>query len=372
MVKRNVRTLLLATAFLLLSLFVLSSCGEEEGEKPYDHLVTFDYNAAGIAAESPASQYLGVKDGGLVGLKPGANDDFKEAVIRHYFLDGWYTAKTAADGSVEKDANGRVILDKKWNFETDRVTGDMTLYANFVRQSTLTIRDIATDEVLSDDLRGAPGEKETNLFPPEKKGYTLVGYYKDREKTTPFKFDEFVYGEEDTTIYADFIEGNYTLVSTFAELQNCLRSDKKAYLTNDIKVEAGETWGSFSFRGAILGNGHTIRGLKIKTVCSGKTGGETYGLLFASLGAGAKISDVTFEDVEMTVSAAMNGTYTVAPIAYGVAEGATLENVTVTGRLTYDFSAAPTSTVTEDFGGTVPEGALTNCRFAITLVDRNG
>lgn len=370
MVKRNVRTLLLVTAFLLLSLFVLSSCGEAEGEKPYDHLVTFDYNAAGIATESPASQYLGVKDGGLVGLKPGANDDFKEAVIKQYFLEGWYTAKTAADGSVERDRDGRVLLDKKWNFETDRVTGDMTLYANFVRQSTLTIRDIVTDEVLS-DLKGAPGDKEPNVFPPEKKGHTLVGYYKDKEKTDAFDFGSFVYGEEDVTIYADFIEGNYMLVSDFAGLQSCLRSDKKAYLTGDIDA-AGKTWGSFSFRGTILGNGHKITGLKIKTVCSGKTGGETYGLLFASLGAGAKLSDVTFEDVEMTVSAAMNGTYTVTPIAYSVAEGATLENVTVTGRLTYDFSAAPTSTVTEDFGGTVPEGALKNCRFVITLVDRNG
>jgi len=354
---------------MLLSLFVLSSCGEDGSGKPYDFLVTFDYNAEGLVTEMPENQYLGVKSGGLVGLKPGQNDDFKEAVITHYFIEGWYTAKTAEDGSVLRGEDGRVLLDREWNFAEDTVTSDITLYAGLTRQSTITFTDMETDEVLKVQ-RGKPGATEKDPLPPSKKGYTLLGYYLDKEKTEPFTFP-YTYGEGDITVYADFIEGEYTLVNDAASLLKCIRGGKNAYLTSDIDAE-GATWASVSYNGKLVGNGHKVTGLKIETVCS-KRDGETYGLLFRSLGAKAKLSDITFEDVEMSVSIGTSGNYAVAAIAYGVTEGATLENVTVTGTLTYDFGSASTSTVSADFGRDgAPEGAVTNCRFDITLTDKNG
>lgn len=354
---------------MLLSLLVLSSCGEDGSEKPYDFLVTFDYNAEGLVTETPENQYLGVKRGGLVGLKPGQNDDFKEAVITHYFIEGWYTAKTAEDGSALRDTDGKVILDREWNFTEDTVTSDITLYAKLTRQSTITFTDIDTDEVLKVQ-RGKPGATESDPLPPSKKGYTLLGYYLDKEKTTPFTFP-YTYGEGDITVYADFIEGEYTLVNDAASLLKCIRGNKNAYLTCDIDASK-ITWASVTYNGKIAGNGHKVTGLKIETVCS-KRDGETYGLLFRSLGAKAKISDIAFEDVEMSVTVGTNGTYAVAAIAYGVSAGATLENVTVTGTMTYDFGSASTSTVYADFGKDgAPEGALTDCRFDITLIDKNG
>ena len=362
---------MISVTVLLLSLLVLSSCGGGEAEKPYDYLVTFDYNAAGLTETVPENQYLGVKKGGVVGLKPGQNDDFKEAVITHYFIEGWYTAKTAEDGSVLRDAEGKALLDKEWNFATDTVNSDMTLYAKLTRQSTITFTDIGTDTVLKTQ-RGKPGVtiRKDDILAPEKKGYTLLGYYLDKEKIVPFTFP-YTYGDGDTVVYADFIEGSYTLVEDADSLVKGIRGGKNLYLTADIDAE-NVTWTSVFYNGKIEGNGHKITGLKIDTVCS-KRDGETYGLLFKNLGAKAKISDVTFEDVRMTASAAMEGNFDIGAIAYGVAEGAALENVTVTGTLTYDIARAPTSTVSADFGkGGVPEGTLSDCRFAITLVDRNG
>lgn len=369
--KRNAHKKVLTVFVLLLSLLVLSSCGEDGGGKPYDCLVTFDYNTAGTGESAPEMQYLGVKKNGRIGLKPGQNDDFKEAVIPHYFIEGWYTAKTAEDGSVLRDGSGSVILAKEWDFASDTVTTDITLYAKLTRQGTFVFTDIETGEVLKTQ-RGKPGEIESDPLPPTKKGYTLLGYYLDREKTQPFAFDKTTaYPDGDLTVYADFIEGEYTLAGDAATLLKCIRGGKNAYLTCDIDA-SGITWASVSYNGKIVGNGHKVTGLKIAGVCS-KRDGETYGLLFKNLGAKAKISDITFEDVTMTVSVGTNGTYGVAPIAYGVNEGARLEKVVVTGTLTYDFGEASTSTVYADFGKEgAPAGTLTDCRFAITLVDRNG
>ena len=81
---------------------LLASCGKTEA-KQYDCLVTFDYNVGTIEANYK-NQYLGVKKGSLVGLKPGDRSDFEEATIRGYYLEAWYTAKRDEAGNVVKDA----------------------------------------------------------------------------------------------------------------------------------------------------------------------------------------------------------------------------------------------------------------------------
>ena len=368
--KRNIRTYILALTALLLALFLLSSCGGDKEEKPYDCLVTFDYNTAGIAKEAPTNSYLGVKRGGLVGIQPGDNDDFKSAPVDHYYIEGWYTARVAADGSVKTDGSGRVLLDRKWNFKTDTVTEDMTLYAKFIRMRTLTVIDIATGRSVSTQ-EGKPGDWV--LEPDAESGYTVLGYYEDREKTTLFDFDDFQYGDEDKTVYADIRKGEYTVVSTFAQLETALRGDKNIYLTADIDM-TGKKWQSFDFSGEFCGNGYKITGLTLDVKCN-KNEGSAYGLLFRTLGKTARLSDLTFEDVRMTVSAVNmpeKGKYEVAAIALAVNEGASLTRVTVTGALTYDISKVPTSEVEADFGTPAPDGALTDCRFEITLTGRNG
>ena len=55
---------------------------------------------------------------------------------------------------------------------------------------------------------------------------------------------------------------------------------------------------------------------------------------------------MTFADVNISFSAKVNGTYAVAGFAWAAESGARVENVTLTGLLTYDFASAPTSTVT--------------------------
>lgn len=352
---------------LILTLCTLSSCGESAEPPLYDHLVTFDYNVGDLTLDCK-EQYLGVKDGGKIGLVPGDHDEFKQASTPHYTVEGWYTPKLAEDGTPMTDpATGRVLLDKKWSFATDTVSGDMTLYANLVRQSFLIFADAETGETLK-TISSDPGSTERDPLPPSKKGYTLLGYYADREKTTPFTFP-YTYTENDVTVYADFLEGTWSLVDTAAELQKALRSSKNIYLTADIDM-TGVEWATLQYNGTLEGNGHKISGISFAR--SGDRKNRSGFGLFTTLGAKTKLSHVTFENVSITFTANLNDTYRVAPVADEVKAGARLDGVTVTGTLRYDISKAMTSEILPDFvkNGAAAD-AITGCQFAVTLVDQN-
>ena len=72
------RSLLLVCALVALALCItLSACDNSQAKPQYDYLVTFDYNVGTLDANCQ-TQYLGVKADKLVGLKPGARDDFKQ------------------------------------------------------------------------------------------------------------------------------------------------------------------------------------------------------------------------------------------------------------------------------------------------------
>jgi len=69
-----------------------------------------------------------VLEGSLVGIQPGDNENFRKGEVPGYYLEGWYIAKTDADGNVIKnEETGRAVLDTKWDFASMRVNGNMTL-----------------------------------------------------------------------------------------------------------------------------------------------------------------------------------------------------------------------------------------------------
>ncbi len=112
-------------------------------------------------------------------------DPTKESIVSTvYTFDGWY--------------NG----DKKWNFETDTVTGDVTLVAKFnesAREYDVTIGDAAAVKV-------AYGEKLTKPADPEKTkaGYTVT-------------FDGWYNGDKKWDFGTDTVAGDLTLVAKFNE-----------------------------------------------------------------------------------------------------------------------------------------------------------
>lgn len=369
-VKRKTFFPLLCGILFLATLLLLPSCREKETGKPYDFLVTFNYNVGTLDVSCP-DQYLGVKSGGLVGIQPGFNDDFKLRPVSNYYIEGWYTAKCAPDGTPEKDAEtGRVLLDRKWNFESDTVTADTVLYANLIRQSMLSFVDIATGEVVK-TLTGTPGSRQNELISvlaPKKDGYTLVGYYTDAAKTSRFQWP-FTFAEEDTTAYVEFLEGTWSIADSADAFKRGISGNKNIYVTADIDF-TGKTWVTTAYNGTIEGNGHKLTGLTL-TKEGSKTATGGFGL-FTTLGANAQIRDLTVENLTVRFSASLAGSYQVAPLADEIKAGARFERVCVTGTLTYDFSKAPASTV---YSLAVKNGAaesdMTDCTFNISLVNAN-
>lgn len=334
----------LLCAALCLLLLAFAGCGSVPDEREFDYLVTFDYNTTGIEANC-TNQYLGVMDGGKVGIEPGYSTDFKKQEVPGYYLEGWYTAKTDENGSVCRNDAGRVLLDRRWNFASDTVSGDMTLYANLIRQPSLRVVDRTTGEVVSTytGLPGSTRRRPSDTGAPKKDGWTFLEYYADAACTTPFTWP-YTFGEEDVTVYADFLEGSWFLVRDAATFNLGVSSNLRLYLLSDIDFSDSESgWVARDFRGEINGNGHTLRGITLDQD-GNKEQPTGYGL-FKSLRGGAYIHDVTFEDVRLTFTARFNESFRVAPFAAAAEEGVRFARLTVSGTLTYNFSGAPTSEV---------------------------
>ena len=94
-----------------------------------------------------------------------------------------------------------------WNFATDVVTEDLTLYGKWMKKPhTVAFHndtDITTVEVLDGVLLTKP-------LDPTKTGYTFLGWYKDEELTLLWNFDMDKV-TEDMTLYGEWIADEYSI-----------------------------------------------------------------------------------------------------------------------------------------------------------------
>jgi uncharacterized repeat protein (TIGR02543 family) len=156
-----------------------------EAPPPATYTVTFDEDG-GMPA--PANQ--SVVEGGKV-TRP-ATDPTK---ADHTFAN-WY-----------KDA-AKTIL---WNFDTDVVVAETTIYAKWVQgeniqRYTVTF-DVDGGTPAPTDQSVLSGEKVTRPADPTKSGKTFDNWYKDADKTILWNFDVDTVGDGNTTIYAKWVEG---------------------------------------------------------------------------------------------------------------------------------------------------------------------
>lgn len=377
--KKTVKKVLILVVLALLATTVLTACSGKTKQKEYDYLVTFNYNVGNLTTLCK-DQYLGVFEGKTVALHPEKNGEhMKEIEVEGYFVEGWYVAKKNSDGAVVIDPEtNRVVLDRKWNFDTETVTSDMTLYANLQRQASLFYVDRATGEVLKTDI-GKPGaiKNEPGALAPKKNGYTLLGYFVNEEGNEKFSWP-YTYGETDGTVYCEFLEGNWTVINN-PRAFTTIASSAKVYLTADLDFSE-VTWVPKSFDGEINGNGHKITGINYTKELTSTN--DTVAL-FISLGANAYIHDLTIEDAHLSVNTVKAGApINVAFFAYSTMEGAKLENVTVSGTLSYkNFVSKDEETGKTQIGDIEPftfvvnngmkEEDIVNYSQDVTIVDLN-
>ena len=263
-------------------------------------------------------------------IKPGYNESFKEQEVLGYYLEGWYLPKLDESGNPVVGEDNRVVLDTRWDFATGTVSADMTLYANLVRRPSLIIAGGDEDVVFTgkpDDVRSEP----SSYWQPKKEGWTFYGYYADEDYQTPFSWP-YVFGTEDKTVYAKFIEGEWAIVKDAAGFKAAASASQNVYIDADIDFSKTDWSVIYNFAGKIEGNGHSLTGIKATFTANKST--RNFGL-FATIKSTAEIRNIVFADVQAVCNASINTSvpYQAALFAHTIEDGASITNVTVTGTI---------------------------------------
>lgn len=242
--------------------------------------------------------------------QPGVTKNTSAPVLEGYVFDGYYEGEVNEDGSI--------TYGEKWDFSR-KVTESMTLYGKWLVQYKIRVNFVLDGKLVGKyEESGVSGNAETvtsikdPIWTDENKNYTYVQMFADEACTEPLvvsREQPFAHGcTQDNTVcnvYAQFIEGRWTLVRTASNLKT-INAGSNLYLMNDIDMselntlDGGRTDITVAniFSGIIEGNGHTISNLHYFRQGK-KTGTMDYTAycfgLFAQI-SDATIRNVTFEN----------------------------------------------------------------------------
>lgn len=193
---------------------ILSSCGMkgqavDPGEWGYDCVVTYDALGGVINAREIRTTYY--MDNSYVFAPSGSSNMLVEPARDGYILAGWYTAKADhTEGSVEDYTFSAA---DRWDFNTDRLDGDTTLYARWLPRGKVDYVDADTGEtvfsknITTESPIQALSESVLNLKKPA--GTTFAGYYADAGCTAEYDFSSYVHVDPnppEATLYAALCE----------------------------------------------------------------------------------------------------------------------------------------------------------------------
>ncbi len=329
--------LILMMAHALTLTFALSGCSGDTDEFEGKNIVTFDING-GTLNYGTSSTKTNVKFAYYPGtyiLDP-SKDIHNYSISRSgYDFTGWYTDKNCTPSS-------------KWDFDTIFDEPELTLYAGWEKSikhtySVYYLKNDSEDPIKLGDYAAVEGEtfSDWKNYASLREGYTCVGYYSDKELTIPWNQNFAHPGGEsdfDVAVYADYIEGEWNIVSDFDQLKSAVSGN--VYLMEDIDCE-GKEFSVGTFSGIFNGNGYKIFNFKVSK--SGAASTPT-SAIFKKLTETAEIKDVTFENVAFDFTDIKNSTATikvtpkVAALAVDMQAGAKVNNVTVTGTLTTNYT----------------------------------
>lgn len=185
--------IVIAAVTLLMSACSIRDDAINPGDWGYDCVVIYDALGGVINTREVRETYY-MKNSYL--FKPsGTANMMVEPVKDGYILAGWYTAKEDI-----LDNNGNVIgysfkAEDRWDFDEDRVQGDMTLYARWIPQGKVEYVDADTGDVMfSKNITESSPVQELSgaaLTLISKKDHTFFGYFADSACTIPYEFAQY-------------------------------------------------------------------------------------------------------------------------------------------------------------------------------------
>lgn len=349
-----------------LSILCLTSCGgkgdvfKESADKGLTCRVTYNFGNGTLEGKNSALYLIApgalIPEPGVTPTKP----ETKLPTLSGYRVTGYYV----------KNEDG---TERDWNFATDRVSGDITLYARWKPEYTVRVlygeeQELSyTLAVTSDDLV-MNGFREMDWT-----GHTFFGFYSDPafEEPITFPYTVPVSDENPTaTVYAKYIEGNFVIIRRAADFGKNIKAGLNYYIDADIDLTGTNVTVAETYSGRFIGNGHTIKGLSVVRR-QGKTN-TAYGL-FGTIASTAEFENITFENVSVQVQLDNDLNTMVnylGVFAGAVQPGAKFTGVTVTGKLTYDCGGRDleeTLEIGEFVGEVLPDADISGIGGTVTV-----
>lgn len=357
----NKKLLTLCAVFVLSLAGVVCSCGGNSGpsleDRGYTMVITYDCNGGKIGEyETKKLSYL--PNSPL--LEPGVTNPqkFEAPTLAGYYVEGWYTAEYAEDGSVLRDEEGNVRFKEKWDFST--VASDsMTLYANWRKLCSVVFvgGENGEDYVISNLRAGEPVQRPIT-WEPVFDGKTFYDYY-DGEGETAQKIVWPIVPTEDEPeirIHIKWLDGIWNIVRTSEDLNRMAFSvNGNFYLDNDVDFMAeGKpgVWkiGGGAFTGILQGNGHEIRNFVVERASNG----DSFGL-FSEIDGG-QVKDVNFVNGKVQVDVQSRSTAYVGWLTGFIRNGASVSGCSFTDctlSVTQTLGNARIVIDEENYGGIV-------------------
>ncbi|MDE6020889.1 MAG: InlB B-repeat-containing protein, partial [Ruminococcus sp.] len=119
-----------------------------------------------------------------------------------YRFAGWYQDEDCSDG-------------QEWNFATDKVSSNMTLYAKWIPNGTVDTYTVTfvtnSDSVINPITNIESGSKIKEPTKPTKEGYTFIAWHQDKDcLDEPWDFNKDIV-EDNITLYAEWSSAAYKI-----------------------------------------------------------------------------------------------------------------------------------------------------------------
>ena len=186
----------------------LSGCvstGEAIDPGQWGYTVEVTYNAMGGIINERGIRNTNYMPDSLLFEPAGTQGMMVRPVRDAHVLAGWYTNVTEVPAANEEEADGQnddgVFVNyefngqDRWDFNTDRASEDLTLYARWIKQGTVDYIHATTGEVLFS--KNVTADSPVQELSPSilrlisVDDATLTGYYEDAEMTEEYNFSQY-------------------------------------------------------------------------------------------------------------------------------------------------------------------------------------
>jgi hypothetical protein len=253
-----------------------------------------------------------------------------------------------------------------WDFESDRVTSDITLIAHWEKKPTVNFIQksgqitVVTTKLNDENTATVPlviGETIGRLETiPVYEGYTFVGWSLSADEWLPWDFDNDVYptGVTELNLYAYMIEGTYTRITSASGLAKVVDDPTGSYLLlADIDLQ-----------GAVFLNSSPL-GFVLKTSIGSVN--TPFTGTFVSLGY--KISNFTLQIRNVQKKINEDEGIVAVGALFPYVQGATIQGLVVENAIVEIQTTANATSVVCDLGAAALIGTALEGETATTVTD---